>query len=185
MDRATAAYETARAEAEQHGIAGERATAQAQLAFVTAFTDPERADDELDLAHHLLSGLDLRATTLTTQIAALIRDAGTTADLDGRARLLRTEISVGGLASAQATLELAVAFHHAVHGADDALDAALARLEELTRSGDYAYYTDIAHFMAGRPLPARPGPPARWLDDAAATRGRWRTLVTARRGVTR
>ncbi|MFI0915344.1 tetratricopeptide repeat protein [Streptomyces abikoensis] len=185
MDRATAAYEAARAEAEQHGIAGERATAQAQLAFVTAFTDPARADDELDLAHHLLSGLDLRATTLTTKIAELIRDAGTTTDLDARAHLLRTEITVGGLASTQPTLELALAFHHAVRGADDALNATVARLEEITQGGDYAYYTDIVCFMADRPIPARPGPPARWLDGEAATRDRWHTLVTARRGEAR
>ncbi|MCF3105453.1 ATP/GTP-binding protein [Streptomyces roseoverticillatus] len=185
MDHATAAYEAARAEAEQHGIAGERATAQAQLAFVTAFTDPTRADDELDLAHHLLSGLDLRATTLTTKIAALIRDAGTTTDLDTRAHLLRTEISVGGLASAEATLELGLAFHHAILDAGDALDAALARLEELTQGGDYAYYTDIVYFMADRSIPARPGPPARWLDGEDVTRDRWRSLVTARRGGTR
>ncbi|MEU2856008.1 hypothetical protein [Streptomyces syringium] len=185
MDRATAAYEAARSEAEQHGVAGERATVQAQLSFVTAFADPERADDELDLAQQLLSGLDLRATSLTTEIAALVRDAGTTSDLDARARLLRTEISVGGLASAEATLELGLAFHHAVRSADAALDAALSRLEELTRNGDYAYYTDIVCFMAGRPIPARPGPPARWLDGEEATRDRWRTLVTARRGGTR
>ncbi|MCA6091026.1 hypothetical protein LE181_02415 [Streptomyces sp. SCA3-4] len=128
MDRATAAYETARAEAEQHGIAGERATAQAQLAFVTAFTDPQRADDELDLA---------------------------------------------------------LAFHHAVRDASAALDTALSRLEDVTQGGDYSYYTAIAHFMAARPLPARPGPPARWLNGEEATRDRWHTLVTARRGGTR
>lgn len=75
MDRAAAAYEAARTEAEQHGITGERATSQAQRAFVLAFTDPDLADDELELAHQLLAGLDLRATDLTTQIAALLRDA--------------------------------------------------------------------------------------------------------------
>jgi hypothetical protein len=71
MERAAAAYETARTEAEAHGVAGERATAQAQRALALAFTDPARADAELDLAHHLLSGLDLHATTLTTRVAAL------------------------------------------------------------------------------------------------------------------
>ncbi|WP_421109027.1 hypothetical protein [Streptomyces sp. NEAU-S77] len=70
-----AAYQAARGEAEQHGVAGERAACQAQCAFVLAFTDPEVADDELDLAEQLLAGLDLRATSLTTQIAALLRDA--------------------------------------------------------------------------------------------------------------
>ncbi|MGW2082614.1 hypothetical protein ACWCOW_37895 [Streptomyces sp. NPDC001939] len=34
------------------------------------------ADDELDLAEQLLVGLDLRATTINTAIAALVRDAG-------------------------------------------------------------------------------------------------------------
>ncbi|MFF0400115.1 hypothetical protein ACFYSJ_30860 [Streptomyces sp. NPDC005248] len=47
--------------------------------------------------------------TLTTEIAALIRDAGTAADIDDRAHLLRTEISSAGLVSSQATLELGAA----------------------------------------------------------------------------
>ncbi|MFI6864349.1 hypothetical protein ACIBKZ_31400 [Streptomyces sp. NPDC050421] len=70
MTRAAATYEAARAEAETHEIAGERATSQAQRAFVLAFTHPAHADDEIDLATQLLTGLDLRATTLTVQIAS-------------------------------------------------------------------------------------------------------------------
>ncbi|WP_308315926.1 ATP/GTP-binding protein [Streptomyces sp. CC228A] len=77
MDRAAAAYAAARDQAEQHSIAGERATSQAHRALVLAFTDPDAADDELHLAEQLLTGLDLRATRLTVQIAALVRDAGT------------------------------------------------------------------------------------------------------------
>ncbi|SEG94911.1 hypothetical protein SAMN05216223_13164 [Actinacidiphila yanglinensis] len=57
MTRAAAAYRNARTDAEDHGVAGEAATAQAQLAFVTAFTDPGQADDELEPAHQLLAGL--------------------------------------------------------------------------------------------------------------------------------
>lgn len=66
-----------REEAEQHAVAGERAICQAQLSLVSAFADPVAADDELALAEQLLTGLDLRATTLTTRIAALVCDAGT------------------------------------------------------------------------------------------------------------
>ncbi|GAA5705930.1 hypothetical protein AQJ43_36850 [Streptomyces avermitilis] len=55
----------------------------------------------------------------------------------------------------------------------------IARLREFTRSGDYAYYTDIAHFMAG--LPLEEPSPARWIDGEQPTRQRWRDLVTARR----
>lgn len=76
MHCAAAAYESARGAAEQHSVAGERATCQAQRAFVLAFTDPDLADDELDLAQRLLSGLDLGTTRLTTQIAALLSWAG-------------------------------------------------------------------------------------------------------------
>ncbi|MFF2618998.1 hypothetical protein [Kitasatospora sp. NPDC058046] len=47
MDQA-AAYQAARTDAEQHAVARETATSQAQLAFVRAFTAPERADDGLD-----------------------------------------------------------------------------------------------------------------------------------------
>ncbi|MFI6587446.1 ATP/GTP-binding protein [Embleya sp. NPDC050493] len=179
MAGAAAAYGAARAEAEQHGIAGERATAQAQRAFVLAFADPLIADDELDLARQLLIGLDLRATTLTTRIAELVRDAGAASDVEDRALGLRTEIGVAGLVSARTTLELAVSFHHAVREDHPAVAASIDRLRDLTRGGDYAYYVDIAHFMAGFPL-TTPSP-ARWLDGDATTRDRWRALVTARR----
>ncbi|MFJ5803702.1 P-loop NTPase family protein [Streptomyces decoyicus] len=180
MDRAAAAYEAARTEAEEHGVAGERATSQAQRAFAIAFTDPARADDELDLAERLLSGLDLRATTLTTQIAALARDAGT-AEVEDRAHALRTEISVAGLASVEATLELALAFHHAVRGEDQDLAASISRLRTLTASGDFAYFTDIAHFMASLPLP---GPSlTTWVDGPDPVRARWRQLVQGRRSL--
>ncbi|MEV5567935.1 tetratricopeptide repeat protein, partial [Streptomyces sp. NPDC052196] len=60
-DRATAAYTNARDDAEHHGVKGERATAQTQLAFVTAFTHPRQSDAELALAEQYLTGLNLRA----------------------------------------------------------------------------------------------------------------------------
>ncbi len=179
IDRAAAAYEAARNEAEDHGVTGERATSQAQRAFAIAFTHPERADDEIELAEQLLTGLDLRATTLTTRIATLIRDAGTTGNWDDRAHRLRAEISVAGLVSAQVTLELAACFHHAVAGAHDEVTTTISRLRDLARSGDYAYYIDIAHFMAGLPLDS--SSPALWLDGEQHTRQRWESLVAARR----
>lgn len=178
MARAAAAYATARDQAEQHGIAGERATSQAQRAFALAFTDPTTAADELHLAQQLLTGLDLRATTLTTRIASLIADAGNTADLTGRTHVLRAEIDGAGLTTAQATFELALCFHHAVLGSHDEVTSTISRLRNLTRNGDYAYYTDIAHFMANRTLETPS--PVHWTDGEAATRERWRTLVTAR-----
>jgi hypothetical protein len=59
------------------------------------------------------------------------------------------------------------------------VSTSISRLRYLTRSGDYAYYVDIAHFMAD--LPHDSPSPARWLDGEQATRQRWRDLVTARR----
>jgi hypothetical protein len=100
-------------------------------------------------------------------------------DLEDRARLLRTDISVAGLASVEATLELALCFHHAVHDARNELAASISRLRGLTQGGDYAYYVDIAHFMAS--LPLQDPSPARWLDGQQPTRQRWHALVTARR----
>ncbi|GGV47608.1 ATP/GTP-binding protein [Kitasatospora herbaricolor] len=179
MDRAAASYENARAEAEQHNVAGERATAQAQRAFALAFTNPRQADDELHLAEQLLTGLDLRATTLTTRIAALIRDAGGSGDIGQRAQALRAETATAGIVAARTTLELALAFHHAVQGDEEQLAATVGRLRELSGDGDYAYYVDIAHFMADLPLPE--SSPARWIDGEDTTRQRWRSLVTDRR----
>ncbi|MBU3866252.1 hypothetical protein KN815_19935 [Streptomyces sp. 4503] len=182
MNRAADAYAAGRTEAEQHGIAGERATSQAQRAFVLAFTDPDQAEDELELAEHLLTGLTLRATTLTTHTADLIRSAGTPGPaVEDRASVLRADIHTAGVATTHVTLELGLCFHHAVRGDEAAIQAAIARLGDLTQSGDYAYYIDIAHFMADLPLPADHAPQTQWIDGDESTRRRWRGLVTARR----
>ncbi|MFB7600809.1 ATP/GTP-binding protein [Streptomyces sp. NPDC056160] len=178
MDRAAAAYTAARDQAEQHGVAGERATSQAQRALVVAFTDPATADDELHLAEQLLTGLNLRATRLTVQIAALVRDAGTPLGLEA-ARSLRAETHDAGITAAQAVLELALAFHHAVLGEQEESDAVIDRLHELAGSGDCAYYADIAHFMTVRSL-SQPST-TRWLDSQDAVRDRWHALVMERR----
>ncbi|MFG2631050.1 ATP/GTP-binding protein [Streptomyces sp. NPDC048473] len=184
MGQAATAYAAARTDAEQHGNTGEQAIAQAHLALTYAFADPARADREITLAEQLLAGLDQRATTLTAQIATLARDAGTPGPtVDDRAALLRTEITTAGITAAALLLELALVLHHTVRGNDAAVRNDLARLEELTRGGDYAYYADIAHFMTGLPL-GNPSP-ARWIDGQQATCNRWRNLVIARREHTR
>ncbi|MFJ5548677.1 hypothetical protein [Streptomyces sp. NPDC093225] len=177
MDQAAAALTTARIEAEQHGNAGEQAIAQAHLALACAFSDPDRADDELALAEQLLAGLDQRATSLTVQVAALAREAGTLADLEG-ARALRAEIRAAGITTAEAALELALALHHAVLGEHDKVRNVIDRLHELAERGDYAYYADVAHYMADLPL-AAPSVVA-WLDGAESVRLRWQHLVRTR-----
>ena len=180
MERSVAAYLAGRNEAEEHGVVGETAMVQAHLAFAVSFSDPLRADDELDLANRLLSHLSLRSSEMTARIAVLVRDAGFATDLPGRAAVLLAEIGVSGIAYAAAKLQLALCFHHAVLGAQDDLATAITRLRELTQSGDYAYYVDIAHFMAGLPLPEHTAR-ARWIDGEQQTRERWRRLVTTRR----
>ncbi|MFH8533945.1 ATP/GTP-binding protein [Streptomyces tendae] len=176
-ERAAAAYLAGRTEAEQHAVRGEAAHNQAMRAFSVAFTDPRQADDELDLARHLLTGLHLRATTVNTRIAALIRDAGHDTVPD-RVPALRAELEVAGLTSMAPTLELAVAFHQAVVNDHTALAATLSRLRDLTRGGDYGYYVDIAHFLGH--MPHEDASRARWLDGEERTSGRWRGLVVAR-----
>ncbi|MEU7596540.1 ATP/GTP-binding protein [Streptomyces sp. NPDC039022] len=179
---AAQAFQAARREGEEHGKRGEAAMSQAMRAFTLAFSDPATADDEIDLAEHLLAAVDLRAATLDARIAALLRDAGSDTGLEDRARILAAEISTSGLAFSRAKLELALAFHHAVHDNRTAIAHSIGRLCELTREDYYAYYVDIARFMADLPLPAeeiRPRP--RWIEGEQITRDRWRALVTARR----
>lgn len=84
--------------------------------------------------------------------------------------MLRTEIAVAGLAWLPPLLEAALAFHHAVRGAQDDLTAAIERLREATASGDFAYYVHIAAAMGDLPLPN--GPAIQWLDDEPIVRAR-------------
>ncbi|MER5535378.1 hypothetical protein [Streptomyces mirabilis] len=172
-------YQAGRVEAEQHAKAGEAAHNQALRALAVAFLNPHQADDELDLAEQLLTGVDLRATRINAAIAALIRDAGNPT-LEDRVRALRTELDVAGLTSMTPTLELALAFHQAVQEDRDGLSATISQLRELAQDGHHAYYIDIALFMADLPLPAEHTAP-QWLDGEQATSERWHELVTARR----
>ncbi|OKJ27831.1 hypothetical protein AMK22_29930 [Streptomyces sp. CB01580] len=55
--------------------------------------------------------------------------------------------------------------------------ATIGRLRALTASGDFAYFTDIAHFMARLPLPTRPP----WLDGPDTVCARRQQLVQDRR----
>ncbi|MEV7980862.1 ATP/GTP-binding protein [Streptomyces sp. NPDC086519] len=180
MDRAAAAYATARDEAEHHGVTGERGNSQAHRAFALSFTDPDVVDDELALAEQLLAGVDLRATTLITHIAALARDAGRTdADVDDRAQVLRTEIRTAGVAYLELALDLTLAFHHAVRADHEQAAATVARIQANTIGGDYAYYADIACYMANLTVQETAG--AQWVDGADVVRARWRDLVLTRR----
>ncbi|MER7684872.1 hypothetical protein [Streptomyces sp. NPDC097610] len=160
--RAAAAYLAGRTEAEQHGKAGEAAHNQALRAFA--------------IAHQLLTGLNLRATTINVRRAELIRDAGSES-VDDQIATLRTELDIAGLASLTPAIGLAGAFHHAVLDDHIALTATLL-LREQTSDEDHAYFVDIAHFMAGLPVDQASG--VRWLDGEPATRSRWRALVIAR-----
>ncbi|AXE27946.1 ATP/GTP-binding protein (plasmid) [Streptomyces globosus] len=174
---AVAAFEAGRAEAEQHGAAGERAMMQVRLALAVSFADPARAADELALAHQLLDGLDQRSNTLLAQVVALIKDAGTS-DVTTRAESLRTDIEAAGLPFLHRFVELALAFHHAARDEDPDLAATIDRLRTLTATGDFAYFTDIAHFMAGLPLPELST--TRWTRSEDDVRSAWRGLVQAR-----
>ncbi|MFE2537262.1 hypothetical protein [Streptomyces sp. NPDC059371] len=184
---AVTAFEAGRAEAEQHGAVGEGAMMQARLALAPSFADPHRANDELALAHQLLNGLDQRSNTVLTQVTALIKDAKTGAVTD-RAQNLHTDIEAAGLPFLHRFTELALAFHHAVRGEDQELAAVIGQLRTLTATSDFAYFTDIAHFMAAQPLP-QPST-TRWTTNEDNVRSAWRCWsgpagTPARRKLTR
>ncbi|PJM97791.1 hypothetical protein CG740_39250 [Streptomyces sp. CB01201] len=153
-DEAITAFENARTEAKQHNAAGERTTTQVRIALATAVTDPMRATEELALADQLLAGLDQRANRILAQVVALIKDAGSDPALTDRAQALRAAAENAGLPYLTRYVELGLALHHAVRGTEDDLAATIGRLQHLTARGDFRFFTDIAHFMAGLPLPA-------------------------------
>ncbi|WUJ40967.1 ATP/GTP-binding protein [Streptomyces sp. NBC_00386] len=173
-------YKNARTEAEEHAVLGEAATSQSMRCFALAFTDPEIADDEIELARCLLRPLDLRASRINVELASLLRDAGTSADIAGRVQALREDLNRAGFVSMQASLCLVVSFHRAVLRDQAGVDSEIARLRELTTTGGYAYYVDIAHFMAGRRTAPGEASGARWIGGAPDVHARWRGLVAQR-----
>ncbi|MGW8065896.1 ATP/GTP-binding protein [Streptomyces ziwulingensis] len=179
---AVAAFEAGRAEAEQRGATGERAMTQVRLALALSFADPARAGDELVLARQLLEGLDQRSNTLLAEVADLIKDAGTSGVAD-RAQNLHSDIEAAGLPFLHRFVELATAFHHAVRDDHQELAATVGRLRELTASGDFAYFVDVAHFMAGLPLPELSA--IRWTTSEEQVRTAWRRLVQNRQAYLR
>ncbi|MGI5451507.1 ATP/GTP-binding protein [Streptomyces sp. CA-243310] len=176
-DQAVAAFEAGRAEAEQHGAAGERAMTQVRLALAVSFADPDRAEDELAYAHQLLEGLDQRSNRLLADIVGLIKDAGADG-VTSRAEDLRNEVEGAGLPFLLRFIELACAFHHAIRDEEQQVATTIDRLHVLTASGDFSYFTDIAHYMAGLPLPSTST--TRWIDGEEPVRAAWRALVHAR-----
>ncbi|MEU5978706.1 hypothetical protein [Streptomyces sp. NPDC047315] len=180
MERAADAYLAARREAEEHGAIGEAAMVQVHLAFACAFADRSRAEAELELAQRLLSRISTHSSETTARIADVVRDAGWEADLSERAAVLFAEIEHSGLAYAATKLQLALCFHHAVLDDRDGVAAGIVRLRELTQNDNYAYYVEIAHFMADLPLSGHTAR-ARWTDGEQRTRQRWRGLVLLRR----
>ena len=176
-DQAIAAFEAGRAEAEQRGAAGERAMTQVRLALAVSFADPDRAEDELAYAHQLLEGLDQRSNRLLANVVGLIKDAGADG-VTGRAENLRNEVESAGLPFLLRFIELACAFHHAIRDEEQHVAATIDRLHVLTASGDFAYFTDIAHYMAGLPLPT--ASTTQWIDGEEPVRTAWRALVAAR-----
>ncbi|MFE0726064.1 MULTISPECIES: hypothetical protein [Streptomyces] len=151
---------------------------QALRAFAIALYTPDQAPAEIDLAHQLLTGLDLRVTAINVHWAELIRDGGSLGG-DDQVATLRTELAIAGLTSLTPSVELACAFHQAVLDDRTALDATIARLREQTSADDHAYFVDIAQFMAD--LPADKGSGVWWLDSEQGARSRCRGLVVARR----
>ncbi|MEU2859236.1 hypothetical protein ACIQWL_50020 [Streptomyces mirabilis] len=176
-ERAAAAYLAGHTEAEHHGKAGEAAHSQALRAFAIALYAPDQATAEIDLAHQLLTGLNLRATTINVRRAELIRDAGSDS-VDDQIATLRTELDIAGLTPLTPAIELACAFHQAVLDDHTALHPTLARPREQTSDEDHAYFVDIAQFMADMPVDQASG--VQWLDSEQHTRSRWRGLVIAR-----
>ncbi|WP_327311756.1 ATP/GTP-binding protein [Streptomyces sp. NBC_01243] len=96
----------------------------------------------------------------------------------GRAQSLHADIEAAGLPFLHRFVELALAFHHAVRGEDQDLAATISRLRELTATGDFVYFTDIAHFMAALPLPEPSA--TRWTKIEDDVRTAWRGLVQVR-----
>ncbi|MFD6970054.1 hypothetical protein [Streptomyces sp. NPDC059979] len=149
----------------------------ARLALAVSFADPDRAHDELAPAHQLLEGLDQRSNSLLAQVVALIKDAGTSG-VSTRAQSLRTDTEAAGLPFLHRFVELALAFHHAVLAEDQDQAATISRLRALTATGDFAYFTDVTHFMADLPL-SEPATTS-WTTSEGDVRSAWRGLVPAR-----
>lgn len=177
---ACSAYDDACRQAEAESSDGEAALSRACLAFAAAFQDRARADQQIQLAEHLLQSAHIRWAEIQTRNAALLRDAGTAPDLPARAAEVEADAQASGLTSSVAYARLAVCLHHAVRADQPALDAARARLRACVNGAEFAYLLEIAHFFDSSEPPADL-PRATWIDGTPATAARWAAIAADRR----
>lgn len=176
---ACSAYDDACREAVAESNPGEAALSRACLAFAAAFQDTGRADQQIQLAEHLLEGASIRWAEIQARIAGLLRDAGADPALPARAADIEAAAAAGGLTSSVAYARFAVCFHHAVLADQPALDAARARLRGCVNGAEFAYLLEISHLFDGSEPPSDL-PRATWIDGTSATAARWSALTSDR-----
>ncbi|MGW8955937.1 hypothetical protein [Streptomyces sp. NPDC055709] len=122
-----------------------------------------------------ITGLNLRQTGHTIEIAALVRHAVTETDVEGRARIFREEMNISGSPMPRPPSDSPSASTTPRSATTTQSPRPSLVCATSPRGGDLAYYVDIAHFMAGLALSGAV------TGRRAATRSRWRALVAERR----
>ncbi|SHL02479.1 ATP/GTP-binding protein [Actinacidiphila paucisporea] len=177
---ACSAYDDACREAVAESNPGEAALSRACLAFAAAFQDRARADQQIQLAEHLLQSANIRWARVQTRIAGLLRDAGADPTVPARAADIEADAEASGLTSSVAYARLAVCFHHAVLADQPALETARARLRTCVNGAEFAYLLEISHLLDGSEPPSDL-PRATWIDGFPATAARWSAIAADRR----
>ncbi|GHB80249.1 hypothetical protein GCM10010331_79730 [Streptomyces xanthochromogenes] len=147
---------------------------------MTSFADPVPATDGLALAHQFLNGLDQRANRILAQVAVL-KDSGSNPGIVDRAGALQAEAEAVSLPYLIRYAVLRLALHRAIGGAQHDLATTITRLQRPTIGGDYRFFTDIACFRDGLPLPSPSA--TRSAPSEEHVRFAWHQLVQTRRAL--
>ncbi|EST29291.1 hypothetical protein N566_22370 [Streptomycetaceae bacterium MP113-05] len=175
-----ATYARGRDDASTAAETGEAALSQACLAFAASFGDRSRAQEQIDRSTEMLRGVTGRWADLQRRNAQLLCDAGTDADIPGRAAEIEAEALESGLSSPAAYARFIVCFHQAVRRDEAGLAAAREGLKRHIRGHEFAYLLELSYLMAPH-VPADDVPRARWIDGQEETRDRWARCVDERR----
>lgn len=168
--------------AEEQGLSGQHAEAEASRAFALGFEGGRPAAESVERARELLKRARIAWGDLQTDNAELLLAAGTEADVGDRAAEAMRAGEGAGLSSITAYAALAAAFDAALQDDPERLAEARQVVFSLVGGRHFRYLLEIIDFWTEDADAGSDGEEAaEWIGDIHDVAARWRRVLADRR----